>query len=110
MSHVSTADLADQLKANDKHYLEVMTEESMSVELAHYPNPEAKHPHKEDELYYVISGSGMAQVGDETFTIDEGDVVFVEQGVEHDFFDIEDELITLIVFAGSQDSVLDRNA
>lgn len=108
MSHVSTADLADQLKETDRHYLEVMTEDSMSVELAHYPNPEAKHPHKEDELYYIIAGSGMAQVGDETYPVEEGDVVFVERGLEHDFFDIDEELIALIVFAGAQESVLDR--
>jgi mannose-1-phosphate guanylyltransferase len=109
MSHVSTTELVEQLKQGDKHYAEVLSEESMSVELGHYPNPEPKHPHKEDELYFIISGSGMAAVGDETFSIEEGDVVYVEQGVEHDFFDIDDEITALIIFTGSEDSVLGRN-
>jgi len=106
MSHVSTDELLEQLRQNDRHYGEVLSEESMSVELARYPNPEPKTPHKEDELYFIISGSGMASVDDETFAIEEGDVVYVEKGVKHDFYDIDDELTALIVFAGSEESVL----
>ena len=106
MSHVSTDELVEQLEQEDRHYGEVLSEESMSVELARYPNPEPKTPHKEDELYFIISGSGMASVDDETFAIEEGDVVYVEKGVKHDFYDIDDELTALIVFAGSEESVL----
>ena len=109
MSHVSTTELVNQLKQGEHNYAEVLSEESMRVELAHYPNPAPKNPHKEDELYFIMSGSGMVHVGSETYSINEGDVVFVEQGMEHDFFDIEDELTALIVFTGSQDSVLGRN-
>lgn len=108
MSHVSTTELVKQLRQGDTNYLEVLSEESMSVELAHYPNPAPKNPHKEDELYFIISGSGMVHVGNETYAVDEGDMVYVEQGVEHDFFEIEDEIITLIVFTSSRDSVLER--
>lgn len=106
MSHVSTDELVEQLEQEDRHYGEVLSAESMSVELARYPNPEPKTPHKEDELYFIISGSGMASVGEETFAIEEGDVVYVEKGVKHDFYDIDDELTALIVFAGSDESVL----
>lgn len=106
MTRVSTTDLLDELAADETHYLEVLSEDSMSVELARYPNPEPKHPHKVDELYFVVSGSATARVGTETYPVADGDVVFVEQGVEHEFFDIEDELTTLIVFAGAEDSVL----
>lgn len=109
MSHASTAELADQLKQETKSYVELLSEESMRVELARYPNPEPKTPHKEDELYVILSGSGRVHVGSETYDVDEGDVVYVEQGVEHDFFDIEDEITAVIVFAGSEDSVLGRS-
>jgi mannose-1-phosphate guanylyltransferase len=109
MSHVSTTELSSRLNQENKSYVEVLSEESMSVELAHYPNPEPKTPHNEDELYVILSGSGMVHVGSETHDVNEGDVVYVEQGVEHDFFDIEDEITALIVFAGFQGSVLDRD-
>lgn len=109
MSHVSTSDLVEQLDAGGTDYLEVLSEESLSVELARYPNPEPKTPHKTDELYYIISGSGMAHVGNDRYAVEEGDVVYVEQGVEHDFFDVDDEITALVVFASSRDSVLGQN-
>jgi mannose-1-phosphate guanylyltransferase len=104
MSHVSTTDLLDRLE--EEHYQEVLSEESLSVELARYPNPEPKTSHKTDELYYIISGSGMAHVGNERYAVDGGDVVYVEQGVEHDFFDIDERITALVVFPNSRDSVL----
>lgn len=110
MSHVSTADLIERLEQEDTDYVEVLTEDSLSVELAQYPNPEPKTPHKTDELYFIISGSGMVQVGDERYAVDEGDVVYVKQGVEHDFFDIDDEITALVIFPNSTDSVLGHNS
>lgn len=109
MSHVSTTDLIERLEEEDTDYVEVLTEDSLSVEVARYPNPAPKTPHKTDELYFVISGSGMVQVGDERYAVDEGDVVYVEEGVEHDFFDIDDEITALVIFPSSAESVLGRN-
>ncbi|MFT4922056.1 MAG: mannose-6-phosphate isomerase-like protein (cupin superfamily) [Haloarculaceae archaeon] len=109
MSHVSTTDLITQLTEEDKHYAEVLSDEAISVELAQYPNPAPRHPHKEDELYYIIAGSGMVDVGDETYAVEEGDVVYVEQGLEHDFYEVEDTITALVVFAGGQDSVFGRD-
>lgn len=110
MSHVSTSELATQLEQGDKSYLELLSEDSMRVELARYPNPEPKTPHKEDELYVILSGSGTAHVGSETYDVNEGDVVYVDRGVSHDFFDIEDEITAIVVFTDSQESVLDRES
>jgi mannose-6-phosphate isomerase-like protein (cupin superfamily) len=63
----------------------------------------------EDELYFIMSGSGMFRVGDETRAVDEGDVVYVEQGVDHGFFDVDEEITALIVFTATQDSVLGQS-
>jgi len=108
MSHVPTSDLIDELEG-ETHYLEVLSEDSLSVELARYPNPEPKTPHKTDELYYIIAGSGTAQVGDEQYSIAAGDVVYVERGVDHDFFDIDEEITALVVFTTTEESVLGRD-
>jgi len=106
MTHASTSALLEQIEHGEKSYVEVLSEDSMSVELARYPNPEPKHPHKEDELYYIVSGSGTVHVGAETYEVTEGDVVYVERGVEHDFVDIEDEITALVVFTDQEDTVL----
>ncbi len=108
MTRISTSELRDRFDQEDANYLEVLTEESMTVEFARYPNPHPKTPHSMDELYVILSGSGMAQVGDDRYPIEEGDVLYVEQGVEHDFFDIEDELTALVIFTGGDESVLGR--
>ncbi|QGX93883.1 cupin domain-containing protein [Haloplanus rallus] len=106
MTHVSTSDLVDKFEQENTNYLEVLSKDALSVELAQYPNPEPKTTHKTDELYFIISGSGMVHVEDERYAVDEGDVVYVEQGAEHDFFDIEDKITALVVFASAEDSVL----
>jgi mannose-1-phosphate guanylyltransferase len=106
MSHISTAELIDQLEQDETNYVEVLNEESLSVEMARYPNPEPKTSHRTDELYFIISGSGMVHVGNERYAVTEGDVVYVERGVEHDFFDIDDEITALVIFPNSEDSVL----
>lgn len=106
MTHVSTTELRERLEQEETNYVEVLDGDALSVELARYPNPEPKTPHKTDELYYIVSGSGKAHVGSERFGIEAGDVIHVERGVEHDFFDIEDEITALIVFAGGEESVL----
>ena len=42
------------------------------------------HVHLEaDELFYVLSGTGMATVNDEESAIGEGDVIFIPKGVDH---------------------------
>jgi mannose-1-phosphate guanylyltransferase len=99
-------ELIDQLEQEETNYVEVLSEDSLSVEIARYPNPEPKTAHRTDELYFIISGSGMIHVGNERYAVDEGDVVYVERGVEHDFFDIDDKITALVIFPNSEDSVL----
>jgi mannose-1-phosphate guanylyltransferase len=40
-------------------------------------------------------------VGDDIHAVEPGDTVLIERGLEHDFFDIEEDLVTLVVFADS---------
>jgi mannose-1-phosphate guanylyltransferase len=103
MTHVSTESLIRELEAEDEQFAEVLATESVTVEIGRYPTSSPKNPHTEDEIYYIISGSGMIRVGDETYDVGAGDVVFVEQGLEHDFFDIDEAITALTIFVGSAD-------
>jgi quercetin dioxygenase-like cupin family protein len=59
------------------------------------------HPNAEETLV-VVSGSGRYQVGDETFDIAEGDVVFVPRGVVHATVSSPgDDLVALWVLGGA---------
>ena len=48
-----------------------------------------RHP-KADEIFFVLSGHGIARSGDETFEIGAGDTVFVPYGDAH-YFNNDDE-------------------
>lgn len=105
MTHISTGELIERLEREGRTHIEVLNEDAITVEIGRYPSTEAepKNPHTGDEIYYVVSGSGMARVEDETYSVESGDVVYVEEGLEHDFFDIDEDLTVLVVLAGSTD-------
>ena len=39
---------------------------------------------KADEFFYVISGTGTATLGDDDYRVEEGDVIFVPVGLDHE--------------------------
>lgn len=104
MSHVSIDAIVEELESTDERHRELLDEESLTVEVGRYPGGSAapKNPHNEDELYYVVSGNGKVRVGDETHSVEAGDLVYVEAGLEHDFFAIEETIVALIVFAAAE--------
>jgi mannose-6-phosphate isomerase-like protein (cupin superfamily) len=59
-------------------------------------------PHKEDEIYYAVRGRGKIRIGEHETPVSQGSVVFVEAKAEHRFFDIEEELVLLVVFAPAE--------
>ena len=63
---------------------------------------DGQSPHNEDEIYYVIRGKARARIGAREHAVQAGGVIFVEARVEHRFFDIEEELVLLVVFAPAE--------
>lgn len=61
-----------------------------------------QRPHREDEIYYVVRGKAKMRLGTEERSVQKGSVIFVEPGLEHRFFDIEEELVLLVVFAPAE--------
>ncbi len=59
-------------------------------------------PHSEDELYYIITGKAMIQVGDEACPVEPGTLVFVAAGVDHRFHNITEDLQVLVLFAPAE--------
>ena len=56
-------------------------------------------PHDEDEVYYVLSGSGRLKVGGEEQSIGAGSVLYVRATSEHSFFEIDEDITLLVFFA-----------
>jgi len=100
------ADVAAQRAASGRPYLEFITFPDLSVGLYVLApgQPDLQQPHTEDEVYYVVSGSGRVTVGDEERDVREGSVVFVAAGVPHTFHDITSELTLFVAFGPAEGS------
>ncbi|NXY92848.1 cupin domain-containing protein [Streptomyces sp. BR123] len=87
--------------ANDGAYLQFLRERNMSVGLyaldAGQSDPQ--QPHRQDEVYFVVSGRASITVGEETTTVARGSVVYVPAGVPHKFHHISEDLKVLVVFS-----------
>ena len=57
-------------------------------------------PHKSDEFYLVISGTGKFRFHREIVEFKKGDFIFVPAGVDHQFFDFTHDFITWVFFIG----------
>src|SRR5258708_18806003 len=55
--------------------------------------PDPQNPHGEDEIYYLVSGKAKMRIGAQEHSVGEGSVIYVDAGLEHRFFDIEEELV-----------------
>ncbi len=59
------------------------------------------HHHRAiEEIYYVVSGSGLMTVGDETCKVNAGDAVYVPRGHRHTLKNTGAEPIKLILVCG----------
>ena len=56
-------------------------------------------PHKEDEVYYILSGSGTLTAGDQQFAANPGSILYVAKGIPHRFHDVTEQLSILVFFA-----------
>ncbi len=92
--------LAKRLQSG-RSYLEFLRVPAMSAGVYVLPAgaPDPQQPHHEDEIYYVVRGKAKMRLGKEERSVGEGSVIFVEAGLEHRFFDVEEELVVLVVFS-----------
>jgi mannose-6-phosphate isomerase-like protein (cupin superfamily) len=108
MGHVSTDEIIEWLDENDRDSYDVLAKESMSVSLHRYqPGSEANthdRIHEDDELYYVISGSGKVRIEDDVYPVIDGDTIFVDAGDWHTFVDIDEQIVVLKVFPSKSSS------
>jgi mannose-6-phosphate isomerase-like protein (cupin superfamily) len=104
---MSTVLALDELLANrEQRYLEFLRVPAMSAGVYVLPAgaSDLQPPHQEDEIYFVVSGVAKIIIGKQENSVRQGSVIFVEAGIEHRFFDIEQELVLLVVFAPQESS------
>ncbi|MBS1574908.1 MAG: cupin domain-containing protein [Bacteroidetes bacterium] len=75
---------------------------SMSVEYYAPVKKDLQQPHLQDELYIIITGTGIFLRNNERVTFMPGDVLFVPAGMEHRFEEFTDDFATWVIFYGPE--------
>ncbi len=87
-----------------KSYLEFLRVPALSMGLYVLPPGavDSQTPHREDEVYYVISGRGMIRVGDEDRDVQAGSIVLAPATVPHRFHSLTEPMQILVFFAPAE--------
>ena len=85
-----------------KTFLELFRHGSMSLEIYQPAGHDPQQPHLQDEVYIVISGTGIFQNGDEKHPFQPGDFLFVSAGKEHRFSEFSNDFKTWVIFYGPE--------
>jgi mannose-6-phosphate isomerase-like protein (cupin superfamily) len=106
MSAWEVLDAISERKRHGERYYEFFRDRSLSLGIYGLSAGESdpQQPHTEDEVYYIVRGSGRMRIGDRDRAVTPGSVVFVGAGAEHRFHSIEEDLEVLVVFAPSEGS------
>ncbi|MGN8226264.1 cupin domain-containing protein [Gracilimonas sp. BCB1] len=75
---------------------------SLEVEYYKPDKVDKQKPHDRDEIYVVISGSGIFVNGDQRHAFETGQVLFVPAGVVHRFEDFTKDFATWVFFYGPE--------
>lgn len=83
-----------------RRYAEPFTHGSMRLGMYAPRGHDPQQPHAQDELYFVLSGTGVLVHGDERCEFETGDALFVAAGVEHRFEAFSEDFGAWVVFWG----------
>jgi mannose-6-phosphate isomerase-like protein (cupin superfamily) len=89
------------LKGAPETFAQLFRHGTMSVEIYQPREVDLQQPHLQDEIYVIISGSGIFQLGAEQFPFSAGDLLFVPAGVEHRFVQFSQDFSTWVIFYGA---------
>lgn len=96
----SVDELEKELESSGKPWLPFLQSEQVLAGLYFLKAGanDQQQPHDTDEIYYVLSGSSLFEVGEEKRRIKAGDILFVKAEIKHRFYDIEEDLKLLVFF------------
>lgn len=83
-----------------ERFTELFRRGTLSIELYAPRGIDPQQPHRQDEVYVVVQGSGRFRNGDTAHPFTPGDLLFVPAGVVHRFEDFSDDLVVWVVFYG----------
>ena len=88
------------LEENEFPFTVVMKNGNMTVEYFAPQELDTQTPHKQDEVYVIISGHSSFYRNGERISCKKGDILFVPAGMEHYFENFSHDFSTWVIFYG----------
>ncbi len=98
--NISPSEALKRLDGHQQPFRELFVHGTLSVEIYRPVGQDLQTPHRRDELYVVISGTGKFFCDGETAPFGPGDFLFVPAGVDHRFLDFSEDFATWVFFYG----------
>ena len=95
--------LREQLSDAPVQYQEFLRVPSMSCGIYKLQagSKDMQSPHDEDEVYFVMEGKAKMRLGSEERQIGPGSLLYVGATETHSFFEIEEDMTLLVLFASA---------
>ena len=84
----------------EDHYGVLLTHGTLEIGYYKPQEIDPQHPHEQDEVYVVQSGSGNFVLGDQRQPFEAGDALFVPAGVVHCFENFSNDFAAWVIFYG----------
>ena len=96
-------EIKEKLKGDAVEYLEFLNVPALNCGVYSLAagSTDMQAPHDEDEVYLVLSGKARMRLGNEDRSIGPGSLLYVGASTEHSFFEIEEDMTLLVMFAAS---------
>ena len=99
-------EIKEKLQGNPVEYLEFLNVPALNCGIYSLAagSTDMQAPHDEDEVYLVLTGKARMRLDDEIRAVGPGSLLYVGAATEHSFFEIEEDMTLLVVFAASPPS------
>ncbi|MGB2016676.1 MAG: cupin domain-containing protein [Candidatus Puniceispirillum sp.] len=81
-------------------YASIFEHGTLKIELYEPKKTDLQTPHRQDEVYIILDGTGIFEMADERVPFAPGDFLFVAAGVPHRFTQFGDSMTTWVIFYG----------
>ena len=95
--------LKGQLQGKAVEYLEFLNVPAVNCGIYFLAagSADMQKPHDEDEVYLVLAGKARMRLENEERVVGPGSLLYVSATTEHSFFEIEEDMTLLVIFATS---------
>ncbi len=98
---IDVAEAKQRFEGAPVEYLEMLNVPSLSCGLYRLAagSKDMQAPHDEDEVYFVLEGKARMRLKDEEREVKPGMMLYVGATMEHSFFEIEEDMLLLVMFS-----------